>query len=281
MTLHLLNTGYCTTHENIVLRGGSRVALRAHALVALIEHPSGWVLFDSGYAPRVLEAFKLWPYGIYGYLTPTVLFEPVVAQLSRFGLRADDISTVILSHLHADHVGGLLDFPKAKIVLSKACWQHAKGKSGFAALRQGVIPTLLPPDLEQRATLIEHFNHEPLGNLGATYDLLGDGTLQLVRLEGHARGQLGLLVGKQTLLAADGCWHSRAFRENLLPSPLPLHLFFDNAKASLQTIANLHQLHQTQPHLQIIPTHCPEVAAQISAPPLSSGERGLGGGGWS
>jgi glyoxylase-like metal-dependent hydrolase (beta-lactamase superfamily II) len=276
MTVHLLNTGYCTTHENIVLQGSRGATIRAHALAALIEHPSGWILFDTGYAPRVLDAFKVWPYRIYGWLTPTFLFDSVAAQLSQFGLTASDISTVILSHLHADHVGGLLDFPKARLVASRSAWEYAKGKSGFVALRQGFIPLLMPGDFEQRATLIDRFEDEALEHLGPTHAFLGDETLRLVQLPGHARGQLGLLVNNQTLLAADGCWHSRAFRENLPPSPIPLNLFFDDAKASLETIANLHQLHQSHPNLRIIPTHCPEAAVALTLSPINSNQENQG-----
>ncbi|MDX2005014.1 MAG: MBL fold metallo-hydrolase [Meiothermus sp.] len=276
MTVHLLNTGYCTAHEHMVLRGGRRATIRAHALAALIEHPGGWVLFDTGYAPRVLDAFNIWPYRVYGWLTPTFLFQPVIAQLPQFGLAASDVSTVILSHLHADHVGGVLDFPEAKLVASRSAWQHARGKTDFSALRQGFIPLLMPGDFEQRATLIDRFDGEALPHLGATHDLLGDGTLRLVQLPGHARGQIGLLVNNEVLLAADGCWHSRAFRENLPPSPIPLNLFFDDAQASLQTLANLHHLHKTRPDLQIIPTHCPEVASKLTPSPLSGGGPGRG-----
>lgn len=247
----------------MVLRGGARRVLKAHAVTALIEHPTGWVLFDTGYAPRVLEAFGQWPYRIYGWLTPTFLGESVLEQLPHFGITAADISTVILSHLHADHVGGLLDFPKAKIILTKAAWSHARGKTGFAALRQGFIPLLLPPNFESRAELLGDFSGEPLPYLGPTHDLLGDGTLRLVALPGHARGQMGLLIDGKTLLAADGAWHSRAFREGIPPAPLPLKLLFDNEAATLKTLHGLGRFQQAHPEIRIIPTHCPEIAAEF------------------
>ena len=36
-------------------------------------------------------------------------------QLQSFGIKTNDINHIIISHFHADHIGGLQDFPNAKI----------------------------------------------------------------------------------------------------------------------------------------------------------------------
>jgi glyoxylase-like metal-dependent hydrolase (beta-lactamase superfamily II) len=270
MNLHLLNTGYCTTKENIMLRGGTSRTVKCHALVALIEHPkAGWILFDTGYAPRILRAFQQWPFSIYGWLTPTFTRpeQSVLAQLGHFGLTPSDIRTIIVSHFHADHVGGLVDFPGAKIVASKAGYEAVRGRTGWAALQQGFVPLLMPADFEHRMELVEGFEDQEYPHLGKSHDLLGDGLLHLIPLPGHAKGQMGLMVNSdrgEVLLAADGCWHSRAYRENRPPHPLPLKLMFDSADETIQTIERLHRFNQARPEVEIIPTHCPEVAAGLS-----------------
>jgi metal-dependent hydrolase (beta-lactamase superfamily II) len=70
--LWLLNTGYCTANEQTLLRHAPRRTVKAHALAVLLEHPhEGLILFDTGYAPKLLELFKTFPSSIYGYLVST------------------------------------------------------------------------------------------------------------------------------------------------------------------------------------------------------------------
>ncbi len=53
----------------------------------------------------------------------------LMANLSAAGIAADDIGTVIISHFHADHIGGLrrkdgaLAFPKAEIMVPEPEWR--------------------------------------------------------------------------------------------------------------------------------------------------------------
>ncbi len=41
--------------------------------------------------------------------------QTIVAQIARFGLKPEDITDVVLSHMHADHVGGIEHFTNAQI----------------------------------------------------------------------------------------------------------------------------------------------------------------------
>jgi glyoxylase-like metal-dependent hydrolase (beta-lactamase superfamily II) len=193
----LLDTGHCLAHESLLLRGGRRQAIACHSLVALIQHPRhGWGLWDAGYAPRMEQATAGWPFRLYRWATPLRLRPElaVAAQLPRWGLAPADIGWVVLSHLHADHVAGLLDFPAARLFLTADAYADLAGRRGWRALARAYIPSLLPADLAGRASLIEEFRDPPLPALGPTHDLFGDGALRLVRLPGHARGQVGLLA---------------------------------------------------------------------------------------
>ena len=110
----VLDTGYCTVRSSLIARGTGWRKVRCHAPAFLLQHPShGALLFDTGYAPRLLEAFEHWPDRLYKYATPTTLGVPVVQQLAQLRIAATDVRTVIVSHLHADHVAGLRDFPQA------------------------------------------------------------------------------------------------------------------------------------------------------------------------
>jgi glyoxylase-like metal-dependent hydrolase (beta-lactamase superfamily II) len=260
---HILDTGYCLASEQMILRGGRRRQIACHAPVALLEHPQhGWTLFDTGYAPRMLDETRGWPFSLYRRITPLRLNPrlAVAAQLGALGLTTGDIARVIISHFHADHVAGLRDFPLAALIASRAGYEDAVSRRGFGALARGVIPALLPEDFAARATLLSDFVGPALPALGPTRDLFGDGALLLVPLPGHARGQLGLLARTERgpiLFATDGCWLSRSYREQRPPHPIA-NLIADDPRAVRTTIARLHAFAAARPDVAIVPTHCAE-----------------------
>jgi glyoxylase-like metal-dependent hydrolase (beta-lactamase superfamily II) len=267
LSLELFDTGYCVVSEASVLRGGARRPMECHALVALIGHPAyGPTLFDAGYAMRMLEATEPWPYRLYRSMTPLRLRPEleIARQLADRGVDPGTIRRVIVSHFHADHVAGLLDFPTAAIVASRAALDHLQGRRGFAALLRGYLPALLPPDLGRRAQPLPPFTGAPLPHLGPTHDFFGDGSLLLVALPGHARGQIGALVQTAdgpVLLAADGAWTRRSIRERRPPARLT-YLIVDDPRAMLRTLDDLHAFSLARPDVRIVPTHCPEAYAE-------------------
>src|SRR5690606_4382810 len=48
-------------------------------------------------------------------------------MLASFGVRSEDVSTLIVTHLHYDHAGGLANFPNATIHLQAAEMAYATG----------------------------------------------------------------------------------------------------------------------------------------------------------
>jgi glyoxylase-like metal-dependent hydrolase (beta-lactamase superfamily II) len=266
--LRLLDTGYCIANASHVLRGAPKEELKCHALVALIKHPSrGFVLWDAGYAPRIREALRAWPFRLYNYAMPLHLDPDLAAdiQLRQLGVEPATLKYVIVSHFHFDHIGGLADFPQASFIVDAAALDSVVGVSGFAALQQGFIPTLLPADFIQRVQPIYQFTGPEVAPFGRSHDLFGDGSLLLIRLPGHARGQIGLLAhtaAGPVLLAADGAWLSQSIREQRGPGA-PGYLIADNARELDATLAKLHQFAHRNPQVLILPTHCPESYALV------------------
>ena len=259
--LSVLDTGYCTARSGFVARGTGWHDVRCHAPAFLLQHPDrGVLLFDTGYAPRLLDAFAHWPDRLYKYATPTTLGMPALLQLDRYGVAEVDVRTVIVSHLHADHVAGLHDFPHATFVVSRAALALQQSVHGVDAVRRGVLQRLFPVDFAMRAQVIDGLNGAPLPWLGATHDLFGDGSVLLVAMPGHARGQLGALVRSPrgtVLLCADGAWTSQAYRE-LRPPHAVTTLMQDDMRALTSTLRALHDFARERPDVTILPTHCPE-----------------------
>ena len=273
---HILDTGSCHTFATTLLRGQPWRSIRCHCLVALLHHPKhGWILWDTGYASHIFQATQRFPWRLYRFVTP-LYFQPelsIVRQLPGLGLTPDDITHVIVSHLHGDHTAGLRDFPRAKFIVSRAAWEDMRVRKGINALRRASIPALSPEDFAERAIFTDEFPGAIEGALGPTFDLFGDGSLRLFPLPGHARGQLGMLakisqsspseIGNKNFLdgdflfTADSCLHRASAYTGILPSRLT-YLIADDVSAVASSIQRLHTFVSANSAVIVIPTHCPE-----------------------
>ena len=267
--LTLMSDGHCRQLERIALRGGRWRLVKFEALFALLEHPSGGpVLFDTGYSPRFFTETRRWPARAYRWLTPVTLpAQPgsAAVRLAARGIPPEKVGHIFLSHFHADHMGGLRDFPAARVHCSRAAWEDVAGRRGFSALRRAYLPGLLPDDFAARVRFLEDRPAVELPNelkpFGGGHDVLGDGSLLTVPLPGHAKGQTGLFFhdsdGTPTLLAADGAWSGEAIRSLRPPSWIARGL--GDRKTLRETLRRLHELHRAHPGVRIIPSHCPEI----------------------
>lgn len=257
----MFDTGFCIARASLIARGTGWHNVQCHAPAFLLQHPThGSILFDTGYAPRLAAAFAHWPERLYKYVTPTTFGTPVVQHLAGIGVTAAQVSMVIVSHLHADHVGGLRDFPLAQFVVSVAALELQQRVYGIGAVRRGIVQSMFPDDFTARAHVIHAFDHDPLPHLGQTHDLFGDGSIRLMPLPGHARGQIGALVRSASgdlLLCADGAWTSQAWREVRPPHWMtgPMQ---DDMSALHDTLAALRAFAAARPDVTILPAHCPE-----------------------
>lgn len=170
--------------------------------VFVLWHPEGVCVFDAGqsalaaepgYFPRWYPFFRLARFE----LGPE---DEAGGQLERLGVGRDEVSWLVLSHLHTDHVGGVGGLTADEVVVSRTEWQRAQGWGGRL---RGYVPQYWPAGVTPR---LVDFEDGPVGPFGGSSSLTADGALVLVPTPGHTPGHMSLLAtvdDRRYLLAGD------------------------------------------------------------------------------
>jgi glyoxylase-like metal-dependent hydrolase (beta-lactamase superfamily II) len=113
----------------------------------------------------------------------------LVEQLAGLGFAPGDVSHVVITRLHEDHVGELRRFPQATVHISKLEWDdraRVAHEPTFAMVRSW-----------------DHyaFDSGAFGPFDASQDLFGDRTLVLLPTPGHTLGHVVALVQFEELSA--------------------------------------------------------------------------------
>ncbi len=234
MKVHVLRTGEVRVSPYLPFGGDNCSLLKASGITTpksewiwlpvfsfYIEHPRGKFLFDTGWHREMS------PEGVYDKqaqiksLGSWFLYqinqgriargEAIDEQLARLGVKPEDLDCVLLSHLDCDHANGLRLVAAAKrILVSRAEMEGTRRFNPQIWIR-----------FQKRwweGTGIETFewNGEE-GPVGKSYDVLGDGSLQMINIPGHSEGLCALKIlneeGKYVLLFADGGYATKSWRD--------------------------------------------------------------------
>jgi glyoxylase-like metal-dependent hydrolase (beta-lactamase superfamily II) len=256
-------------------KSGGLKPIRFPATVAIIEHHSqGILLFDTGLTPRLKHLRRHFPERLVSRLLPFSV-EPedtALYQLKKMGIKEKDVSHVVLSHFHSDHIAGVLDFPKSNLVYSKKEYDSLVGISPLSRLRHAFIPELLPADFKSRyRPLGRKITIPTLGKGWSGYDLFLDGSIFVVPLPGHSVGHMGLYLpdvsGKSYFLIGDASYLHSAVACNTMPAPLASMLIFDDSKLYQKTLGRIHDVMDTT---IVVPCHCHETLKKLQSQDFKS-----------
>ncbi|BGP40210.1 hypothetical protein JCM10449v2_004168 [Rhodotorula kratochvilovae] len=164
--------------------------------VLLIKHePTGRLaLFDLGIKSNwkddvpanVLPEFEMFDVHVEADL---------VDVLAGKGIQPSDISTVVLSHHHFDHIGDPTQFPSSQIIVGPDTKHKIRALDAHAHVTE----------------LAWDASSAPVATFERSFDVWGDGSLVLVDASGHTSGHLAALirtgVDEYVLAAADCCHH--------------------------------------------------------------------------
>ena len=180
MKMHLLSGGRLRMRKSIYLPDADRSeTIEIPVSCALLRHPQGNVLFDTGCHPSVPGDPEARWGGLARFMVPIMKSgDNVIAALGTIGMAADDVDVVVCSHLHPDHCGCNTFFKRATFVI------HAK-EIEAARAPNAVNAGYLAAEWEQDALI---------DALHGQRDLFGDGSIVLIPLPGHTPGTTGALV---------------------------------------------------------------------------------------
>src|SRR6185312_13089973 len=193
MKMHLLSGGRLRMRKSIYLPDAERSeTIELPVSCALLRHPQGNVLFDTGCHPSVLDDPRARWGGLAKIMTPIMpAGDSVVDGLAGIGLSCDDVDVVVCSHLHPDHCGCNAFFKRATFVIHRKEIEAARAPG---AETSGYLATEWEPSA-------------PTEVLDGERDLFDDGRITLIPLPGHTPGTTGALVtlerSGQFLLASD------------------------------------------------------------------------------
>lgn len=251
--IKLYECGYCVNNLSHVFRKHQKEHRIFPALVALIKHKElGNILFDTGYSELIYQnGFVSFLYNAINrsYVKPE---DSIYAKLMADGEHPEQIKRIILSHAHPDHIGGLRLFDNYELISTQTVIDTLKGGNPFKLVFRNMIP-----DGNVKYTAVKEYAGESFlcRYFDRVYDVLSDGSVIGVELNGHAKGQLGIYLPEQKkLLVADACWGKDLLGKVGDMRFIARHIQ-DNYKEYLHTAKALMALSEEHPEINIIYSH--------------------------
>jgi len=225
----------------------------------LVRHPAGDLLIDTGSSSQYDQEISVYPFATWlmlkalaGQLKPKV---PLPDLLRRIGEDPAKLRWAILSHVHLDHAGGLMDLPHLPVLLTREELQFAadprvQSKGYVVAVHTQKFPPVVAPTLR--------FDPTPYETFSESADLYRDGSVIVVPLRGHTPGSVGIFVNlsptRRLFYVGDSVDDERGFEQRVGKS-LMLRDSDNDMTLANQIVGRLSELHEKVPELAIIPAH--------------------------
>jgi glyoxylase-like metal-dependent hydrolase (beta-lactamase superfamily II) len=218
MKLYTFSSGALTVGKNLLMNLGPQDTIKVPVGFFVIMHPKGNVLFDTGNNDKIITDPSYWgPF--FKALSPVNTPDMAIdAQLGKIGLKPDDITYVVVGHLHLDHGGNVGKFPNSILVVQKdeirnAFWPEP-----------GTAGPYIPGDIAVlRSDLGDAMpNKYKIMQLEGDIDLFADGSVVVKRWVGHTPGSQMLLVRLPKtgpiILTSDNVYFRENVEKNILPN---------------------------------------------------------------
>ena len=230
--IHVFHTGEVCVAPDLPFGGDNSNAIKASGVFGkkedrlwlpvsayLIECPQGKFLVDTGWARDMSPEGEFDRKAQIKSLGTVMLYEVnqgriglgqcIDEQLLAMGIKDSDIDAVLLTHLDCDHANGLKQVKNAKKFLVAA------DEVKFATKITNKVRYY--KNWWKDIPLTEFEWNDTQGPVGRSYDLLGDGSIELINIPGHADGLFAVKVkneeGKFVLLFSDGGYARKSWEQ--------------------------------------------------------------------
>ncbi len=234
--------------------------------VYVLEHERGLVLFDTGQDRASVTDPGYFPRGplrlAYSRLARFEIGEgdTLTRRLAGAGFDIADVTTVIVSHLHQDHIGGLAQLRHAEIHVARDEW--ASLSSPRPAMRGLLTKHIHLPGLRWNPVDFVPLASDDLAPFSTGVDLFDDESLVLLPTPGHTPGSMSLLVRRPgfapLLLVGDLTYDNDHFERGEVPGA------GDKAEMARST-ALVNELRSRMPGLVVLAAHDPSAAGRLQA----------------
>lgn len=211
--------------------------------VYVIEHEKGLVLMDTGIKSGAYDD----AFGALGDEAIKIKLEASPAQrpdrqLRKLGFSPDDVTHIVITHLHMDHTGAVDLFPNAQLYIGPGEFEWAEN------------PTEETRHIFDWETIENIRGRNPILIPESGLDLFNDGSIHVFRAPGHTPGQLAILVHlkQDTFLLPSDAAHMRLSIDELIPDGLAWD--FPISVETLKLLGRLRDQHDAKVWI----THDPE-----------------------
>lgn len=251
MKVYVLQLGNINVDENAIMASATRGTLSNPNAPAnwvsvpiwavLIETHGHRIIYDLGCIPDAMDKGG-WPEQIQQNLPLTRKPEEYIEkQLALIGITPADIDTVIVSHMHADHFGGIELFGHCDVYVPKEEWVNA------------LIKTHENNNPNNGGSYIKRCIEFPVKQyhsveIGEDFELFPG--LEIITLPGHAPNLLGLLLKLEkdgTLIFPSDAISSQRIYDGRLGTSC-------NTEAFVKSVEKVHRL-QTRYDAKVMISH--------------------------
>lgn len=223
--VHAVQTGLISVKENFINQKGNGFISKLNIVfgrtyadfmpiwVWVIEHPEGIIVIDTGDIPESCDRdfyknesrstkLSLLAMSNRRMIRPE---DALDRQLVRLGIRADQVSRVVLTHLHGDHTDGLKFFPANEIIVHEAEYRKPYGNLATT------YPAWFNP------TLV-NFSKDRVDIFDNAYALTKSDDLLLIPTQGHTHHHCSVLLKtdeEHILFAGDTSYKHQQLLDNV------------------------------------------------------------------
>ncbi|MDB4989206.1 MAG: hypothetical protein JWN04_4384 [Myxococcaceae bacterium] len=222
---------------------------RASLTCILVERPEGLVLIDTGWGSPTVRSPRDYPGLLFKFTAGRAVATHEMTALGRvlsLGFSPEQVTDIVLTHMDIDHVGGLVDFPRARVHVASA--ELAARFQRQQPFRSRIHDSRKAFEHAPRFQVAELVDHRALGFVRSA-DLFGDGTITFLDAWGHTPGHCAVAVniGGQTLVHAGDAFvhHAELLGEESLPLGVRLYrkILHENKPAAHAALVRLRALH--------------------------------------